>query len=255
MEFFEFLGVKSLAEARQLDAKYVLEKALQYKEFWSMLWSTVQDDKFCVGNPYQLFINNKRWIVPLLTGQTSSEFFSVPPAKTVDEFRNMAVELFGEDADEFLELCNVQSGDIEEMRKRASVSGLEYSIRIAGQANDESKTGVPIYYYNFDAEIPGWDNPGTFHSVDLWFTFETLAKCWRPFTGKHYDLARQICNYWCNFIKSGDPNGKDSTGARNGTLGAVYRRSSVLHGIRRQPNCRNSLPTMKFLIRQYFKKN
>ena len=71
---------------------------------------------------------------------------------------------------------------------------------------------MPLYYYNFDAEIPGWDNPGTFNSVDLWFTFETLAKCWRPFVGKHYDLARQMCNYSVEFIRSGDPNGKDSTG-------------------------------------------
>ena len=66
---------------------------------------------------------------------------------------------------------------------------------------------APLYYGVFDAEIPGWDNAGTFHSVDLWFYFETLAKCWRPFTGKHYDLARQMANYWANFIRSGDPNG------------------------------------------------
>ncbi len=49
-------------------------------------------------------------------------------------------------------------------------------------------------------------------TADLWFFFETLAKCWRPFVGKHYDLARQMCNYWANFIRSGDPNGTDSTG-------------------------------------------
>ena len=28
-----------------------------------------------------------------------------------------------------------------------------------------------------DVPIPGWDHPGKFHSVDLWFFFETLAKC------------------------------------------------------------------------------
>ena len=60
--------------------------------------------------------------------------------------------------------------------------------------------------------MPGWDNPGTFHSSDLWFWFETLAKCWRPFTGRHYDLARQMCDYFCNFIKTGDPNGEDLCG-------------------------------------------
>ena len=49
-------------------------------------------------------------------------------------------------------------------------------------------------------------------SVDLLFAFETLAKCWRPFTGKHYDLARLMCTYWTNFAKYGDPNGMDSDG-------------------------------------------
>ena len=69
-----------------------------------------------------------------------------------------------------------------------------------------------MYYWVFDPEIPGWDHPGTFHSCDLWFFFETLAKCWRPFKGKHYDIARLMCNYWANFIKKGDPNGKDADG-------------------------------------------
>jgi para-nitrobenzyl esterase len=48
--------------------------------------------------------------------------------------------------------------------------------------------------------------------VDLWFFFETLAKCWRPFVGRHYDLSRQMCNYWVNFIRCGDPNGADADG-------------------------------------------
>jgi para-nitrobenzyl esterase len=80
------------------------------------------------------------------------------------------------------------------------------------QRSREVGITAPIYYSVFDPEIPGWDNPGTFHSVDLWFWFETLAKCWRPFVGKHYDLARQMCNYMTNFIRSGDPNGNDADG-------------------------------------------
>ena len=75
----------------------------------------------------------------------------------------------------------------------------------------------PCYIYEFGPEIPGWDNPGAFHSSDLWFFFETLAKCWRPFTGKHYDLARQMCNYWAAFVKTGDPNCTDADGAAQET--------------------------------------
>jgi para-nitrobenzyl esterase len=40
----------------------------------------------------------------------------------------------------------------------------------------------------------------------------SFGKCWRPFKGKHYDLARLVCNYWTNFAKTGDPNGLDADG-------------------------------------------
>ena len=30
--------------------------------------------------------------------------------------------------------------------------------------------------------------------------------------GRHYDLARQMGNYWANFIKTGNPNGADADG-------------------------------------------
>ncbi|OPJ59514.1 carboxylesterase/lipase family protein [Clostridium oryzae] len=251
-KFFEFLGVNSLAEARQLDAVYIRDKALEYKEFWG----TVVDNVFCTGNALELFLENKRLMVPILLGQTSSEFFSVPKANTLDEFRDMAAAMFGEDAEEYLKLCQVQSGGIEEVRKRASVSSIEYAIRIVGQANTDTGANIPLYYYNFDAEIPGWDNPGTFHSVDLWFFFETLAKCWRPFVGKHYDLARQMCNYWANFIRSGNPNGKDSTGEdmpqwEPYTAEAPY---AMVFGdkaefVKEQPS-----KLIKFLVKEYLRK-
>ena len=70
-----------------------------------------------------------------------------------------------------------------------------------------------LYLYCFDPEIPGPDDPGAFHSSELWFVFETLAKCWRPFKGKHYDLSRLMCNYWTNFAKNGNPNGLDADGS------------------------------------------
>ena len=64
-----------------------------------------------------------------------------------------------------------------------------------------------IYVYEFCPPIPGPDDPGAFHSVDLWFWFETLNMCWRPFTGKHFELARRMCDYFACFVKYHDPNG------------------------------------------------
>lgn len=251
-KFFEFLGVSSLSEARKLDTLFIRDKMLEYKRWWF----TVVDNEFSVGDAYDLLLENKRWKVPLLLGHTSSEFYQIPKVRTFEELRDMAVLMFGEDAQEYLTLCQGELGSLEAVLKKASVRGIEYSIRVAGQANSDTGANTPMYYYNFDAEIPGWDNPGTFHSVDLWFFFETLAKCWRPFVGKHYDLARQMCNYWANFICTGDPNGKDSTGedmpkwepyTPETPFGMVFGDKAEF--VREQPD-----ELMKFLVKEYLKK-
>lgn len=250
VKFFEFLGVSSLAEARKLDAKYIRDKGLEYNSFWE----TVDDGLFCVGNSFELFLENKRLMVPVMLGRTSSEFFSIPNVKSIEEFKAMAVEMFGEDADEYLALCKAEAGNIDEAIKKASVSSIEYAIRIAAQADADTGANTPLYYYNFDAEIPGWDNPGTFHSVDLWFFFETLAKCWRPFVGKHYDLSRQMCNYWANFIRSGNPNGKDSTGEDMPQWDTYTKEApyGMLFGDKAEFLKEEPSDVMKFLVKEYF---
>jgi para-nitrobenzyl esterase len=148
----------------------------------------------------------------MMFGHTATEFPDRPEVKSVEEFRAFAREAYEDDAEEFLQLCPSSNGSLSEMLYKATVSHLEFSIRLFGNAKSRTGEETPVYYWVFNAEIPGWDNPGAFHSVDLWFFFETLSKCWRPFVGKHYDLARIMCNYWSNFISSGDPNGRDADG-------------------------------------------
>jgi para-nitrobenzyl esterase len=253
VKFFDFLGVASLAEARELDGEYLRQKALEYEKFWG----PVIDKQFVMGDVFKLFLENKRLMVPVMLGHTSSEFFSAPDVSSLDEFEKMARETFGSDADDYLNLCRFESGNLEDIKERASVSTIEYAIRVAGQANSDSGSDTPLYYYNFDPEIPGWDNPGTFHSADLWFFFETLAKAWRPFTGKHYDLARQMSNYLANFISTGNPNGDDVTGEVMPTwepytsekpYGMVFGDQAEF--VKEEPDA-----LINFLVRMYFKNN
>lgn len=252
VRFFDALGVSTLEEARGLDAEYVLAKALEFGGFWG----TVVDGTFCVGNPFELYLDNKRLSVPVLAGHTSSEFVDRPRVETKDQLKDLAVDAFGDDADEFLELCQFESGSVDEVLERASINSIEYAIRLVGKANADAGVSAPLYYYVFDAEIPGWDNPGTFHSVDLWFFFETLAKCWRPFVGKHYDLARQMCNYWANFIKTGDPNGQDVTGEDMPHWSPYTPKEPYAMVFRDRPEFVREKPgeLVEFLVEQYFKK-
>ncbi len=251
-KFFAFLGVSTLSEARALSAEFVRDKMLEYKAHWG----SVIDGTFCVGSPFDLFVENKRLQVPILFGHTVPEFINAPEVDSVESLQQLAKEQFGDDANAFLSLCRSPFDSVTEMKHRASVNGIEYAIRVAGEANARSGAHTPFYYYSFDAEIPGWDDPGAFHSIDLWFFFETLAKCWRPFVGKHYDLARLMCNYWANFIRSGDPNGVDADGSDmpqwdaytpEAPYGMFFGDTAAFQ--KRQPSA-----MMHFLVSQYFKR-
>lgn len=156
-----------------------------------------------------LFRDGKHADVHVMAGNTGDEFPNFLTADSPEELKRQAVELFGERAEVFLQFPEAQNRDRQ--GRYAAVSGIECTVK--GLFAEKSVSGRDYYYYRFDSDIPGWDTPGTFHSVDLWFFFETLAKCWRPFVGRHYDLARQMCNYWANFIKSGNPNGEDADGS------------------------------------------
>ena len=248
IDFFHFLGVSSLEEARKLDAAYIRDKALEYRGFWG----TVIDDQFCVDDPFKLFLLQQHESIPVMLGHTSSEFMTKPLVTSLEELHQMAVELFGKDSATFLKLCETDKGDLKHSLQLATVRMIEHAVRLFVRANPADNK---LYYYHFDAEIPGWDQPGTFHSVDLWFFFETLAKCWRPFVGKHYDLARQMCNYLSNFIATGNPNGTDSTGEMmpDWMPCTAEQPYSMLFGDAAQFTTEKPHPLLDFLVEQYFK--
>ena len=200
-EFLHFLGVETLEEARELPAESIRAKNDQFGKFWL----TVVDGEFQTDN-YDRNVQNKVFLdVPMIHGWTNNEFFNSILADSVDEIEEKAKEIFGDMADEWLSLVDTTKG-LEQAKKDSEVTAVEVSNRLLPIMCKEAGYASPHYIYEFGPLIPGYDNPGAFHSSDLWFFFETLAKCWRPFTGQHYDLAKQMCNYWCNFIKTGDPN-------------------------------------------------
>ncbi len=207
--FFGMLGVRTLAEARALPAEFIRDKVVESRQYF--MPST--DGVFCPGPPHEQLVSGKADFVPMLCGRTATELVMSPMGRSREEFEASVRAQYGADADEYLRLVASPTGSLAEMRHKSEVSHIEYAMRRFAREKTRRGDGSPLYYWIFGPEIPGWDRPGNFHSSDLWFWFETLAKCWRPFTGKHYDLARQMCNYWANFIRSGDPNGKDADGS------------------------------------------
>ncbi len=71
------------------------------------------------------------------------------------------------------------------------------------------KSSKPAYAYLFARPLPGDDN-GAWHSSDLWYVFNSLAHSWRPFTAGDKALSLKMVDYYTNFAKFGNPNGKEA---------------------------------------------
>lgn len=171
-DFFSYLGVKTLGEARALDAVTIREKYAKYREDHPF-FANIIDGKFMKDDPLVRFMNGDCAHVPVMAGNTADEFS------------------FGGE--------NV----------------VERSVKEVFQKVLENRKDAKLYYYRFNPDIPGKDAPGSFHSCDLWFFFETLQKCRRAYVGHHYDLARQMCNYLAAFIKNNDAGADDRSEADN----------------------------------------
>lgn len=208
--FFEKNGLASLKQARDTDAKTICRMGIDFG--FINKWSPTVDGRFLTEDPSDALAAGRYPDIPLLFGCTGGEYElrGKPAPETVEDLERFAREKFGDEWEEFLRLCHA---DTDDAVRKLTYSDDAFKGRVMNNVLflwQRMKAGYDgNYMYYFNPEIPGWDHPGAFHSSELWFMFETLAKCWRPFTGAHYDLARKMCNYWTNFARTGNPNGLD----------------------------------------------
>ena len=215
--FRDYLGVETLEEARKLDADFVEKKFLE-----ANLWLRVVDDGHYVKEDYAVTAREGRMVnVPIMTGYNTNEGFYRGPGQAnpmapadpdaSDEVAEAWIRSeFGDKAEEYLAACRETAAEQGITLAKAAICFIS-GFTLYVLARQREKVGQKTYIYHFGPSIPG-DNAGAFHSCDLWFEFETLMKCWRPFDGHHFDLSRKMCNYWTNFAKNGDPNGNDKDG-------------------------------------------
>ena len=208
VRFLEHLGVRSIAEARKMDASELRDKTVAFTGY---RWGPVIDHKYLTMSPLSAIDTGAANPVDLLIGSTMRDPDGFRMGNDLEGFMARARRMYRERYPEFEKLVGIDSAEkLQAYYETATFSIFERGNTFAAVRYAELGR-KPVYMYRFNPSIPG-DDAGAFHSSDLWFVFETLANCWRPFQGKHYDLARRICNYWANFARCGDPNGPDNDG-------------------------------------------
>ncbi|MCI9149268.1 MAG: carboxylesterase family protein [Lachnospiraceae bacterium] len=76
----------------------------------------------------------------------------------------------------------------------------------------QEEAGNPqAFAYHFARRLPG-DEWGAFHSAELWYTFGTLHRSWRPMEEQDDKISRNMLDCWTGFMKTGNPNGVKEAG-------------------------------------------
>lgn len=210
-DFFQRAGFFSLEEARACPARKLHE--LQKKVSPSgrgYRFSPPIDNIFMKETTIEAMVRDHWGDRPVIFGYTKDELkmfnhFSGKLPETFDDYQKMA-EAFGEKKEVFLQMTGCRTDeDVKKLCDTDAYTALVASTILG--AFVRSHQGHKAYIYEFACDIPGDDHPGAYHGAELAFAYDALARMWRPFTGKSYDMARYISSYWVNFIKTADPNG------------------------------------------------
>ncbi len=259
---FDTLGVKTLEQARAVPPADILAAAATAK---IARFSPVIDGRFLVEPVLSTYAAGRQMHVPLLAGFNRDEGGSAQGA-TNEKWHALAHERFGDEAAEFLALYP-SSTDAELHRSAADFARDSFIAYGTWKWLEyHRKTGdSPVYRYRFDlAAPPSKFHPDAeaFHSDEIEYVFGTLdtrpGAVWRD---ADRNLSDQIMDYWTNFAKSGDPNGRGPQGQGNQRPGherpglplwpKYGHRDAVLHlddPITVQPD--EQRPRYEFLLRR-----
>jgi carboxylesterase type B len=213
VRFAEAKGAHSLADLRAIPAKDLIAPVTPAGGGQPLRFGPVVDGHFLPATPNEIFAQGKQNDVPELTGCNKDDLGGgVPhPDTTPDAFEKMAKERYGDMAGAFLKLY--PAGSTAQQAGMSQNDAARDQLRAAMYlwAQNRAKTAkTKVYTYYWDHTLPGpdADKYGAFHTSEVPYVFNSLAKSDRPFTDADRRIAGMMSSYWANFAATGDPNGK-----------------------------------------------
>jgi carboxylesterase type B len=178
-----------------------------------------------------------------MTGADMDEHGAEPhPDVDVADFRQAVRNLFGDMAEEFLDLYPVESDADAPAAFNAVMRDYERAsmYQWAVDRGETSRTNAYTYYWTHAIPGPEADRWGAFHCSEIPYFLNTLSESPRPFEPVDHQIAETMSDYYVNFVATGDPNGQglahwpavNSADAVTMELGDHYRPIAVADGAR-----------------------
>lgn len=126
-----------------------------------------------------------------------------------EKYKEQASKNYGEKAGEFLKLFPGGTND-EIASSQKSLALMQFAALPSYIWAGVSKSNSYLYEFtHVPVDKPGFPNYGAFHTSEVPFALHTLHLWKRPWRDVDYAVEKTMNDYWVNFVKEGDPNGKD----------------------------------------------
>jgi para-nitrobenzyl esterase len=201
VRFAESKGAHSMAELRAMTWEQLTARPASGAP---IRFGPVADGRFAVSE-------QPPTDVPFLTGSNGDENGAVPhPTVQADAWRQQVARRYADRADAFLKLYPVASDAEAQAAQNASARDQARTSLYLWAVNREKTGKAKVYTYFYTHPLPGPDveKYGAFHTSEVPYVFNSLARCERPFGDADRKLAETVSSYWANFARTGDPNGK-----------------------------------------------
>jgi para-nitrobenzyl esterase len=210
-KYLASLGVASLEELRKLPAARLTGGSNA-----GGVTHPVIDSYLLTMTPYETFASGQQNDVPLLIGSNAEE------ARSLTDVSHTTAATFAADIEGSFgplpaAIVAAYPHATDDAAKEARLD-LERDLRFAWDMwawarLQSSKGRKPVYYYSFRQAPPfpigsvysGW---GASHFAELWYVFDHLNQARWRWTPGDRTLARDMSDYWSNFARTGDPNGR-----------------------------------------------
>jgi para-nitrobenzyl esterase len=160
----------------------------------------------------EIFAAGKENNVSLLTGWNENEGLMFGPAKKADDFQKQLTQQYGNDAQTALQYYPATSDSVANVSQLDLSRDMIFGVQNYSWANIASGQGKKVYVYRFTRKVPGtgeYAKYGAFHTGEVPYAYNNLKFVNRPWENVDHELAAVMSSYWANFIKTGDPNGKN----------------------------------------------
>jgi para-nitrobenzyl esterase len=158
-----------------------------------------------------IFAADQQNKVALLHGWNEDEGLVFGPIKNATDFVNDLRKNYDRNADLLIAQYRA-ANDFEAAQAQLDLSRDQlFGLHGYRWLNEQHRQQLPAYGYRFTRIVPAegeYKKFKAFHTGEVPYAFNNLRFVNRPWEKADHQLAETMSEYWVNFVKTGNPNGK-----------------------------------------------